>query len=79
MPCPVHEITVGEHGHRHGTDGGVTVSLMDEDGRMFKRRAIKGFGAGSGEEVCWLVVELDGVRVYQQGQHVIVTKQDLYP
>lgn len=79
MPCPVHEITVGNHGHRHGTDGAITVSLMDEAGRMFKRRAIKGFGSGSGEETCWLVVELDGVRVYQQGSHIVVTRQDLYP
>jgi hypothetical protein len=79
MNCPVHEITHGEHGHRHGTDGHITVSLLEEDGRMFKRRAIKGFGAGSGEETCWLVAELDGVRVYQQGNHIVVTRQDLYP
>lgn len=78
MPCPVHEITTGEHGHRHGTDGRITVSLLEADGRMFKRRAVKGLGAG-GEEVCWLVAELDGVRVYQQGDHVVITRQDIYP
>lgn len=79
MINPVHEITVGEHGHRHGTDGRLTVSLLDESGRMFKRRAVKGFGTGSGEEVCWLVVELENVKIYQQGDHVIVTRQDIYP
>lgn len=74
----VHEITTDEHGNQIGTDGEITVTLMD-GGRMFKRRAIKGFGSGSGEETCWLVVELDGVRVYQQGSHIVVTRQDLYP
>lgn len=79
MPCPVHEITVGNHGHRHGTDGAITVSLMDEAGRMFKRRAIKGVGTDAAQEVCWLVAELDGVRVYQHGRHIVVTKQDMNP
>lgn len=79
MNCPVHEITVGEHGHRHGSDGRVTVSLLEADGRMFKRRAIKGAGSEGAEEVCWLVAELDGVRVYQQGNHVVISRQDIYP
>jgi hypothetical protein len=46
---------------------------------MFKRRAVKGVGSGAGEETCWLVAELNGVRVYQEGAHVIVTTGDLYP
>lgn len=79
MTCPVHEITVGNHGHRHGTDGHITLSLLEEDGRLFKRRAIKNFGSENSEETCWLVAELDGVRVYQQGNHIVVTRQDLYP
>ena len=74
----VHEITTDEHGHQIGTDGDITVSLMGA-GRMFKRRAIKGAGTEGAEEVCWLVVELDGVRVYQSGKNVIVTKEDVNP
>jgi len=74
----VHEITRDGHGHQIGTDGNITVSLLGE-GRMFKRRAIKGAGTEAAEEVCWLVTELDGVRVYQQGNHIVVTKEDLNP
>lgn len=74
----VHEITTDEHGNQIGTDGEITVTLMD-GGRMFKRRAIKGVGTDAAQEVCWLVAELDGVRVYQQGRHIVVTKQDMNP
>lgn len=76
--CPVHEITVDEHGLKHGTDGNMVVSL-DPEGTMFKRRAVKGLGTPEAREECWLVAELNGVRVYQQGQHVIVTTKDLNP
>jgi hypothetical protein len=75
----VHEITVDAEGNRHGTDGTLTVSLLGTEGRMFKRRAVKGVGSGAGEETCWLVAELNGVRVYQEGANVIVTTDDLYP
>lgn len=78
MTQAVHEITTDDHGHRHGTDGEITVTLRGE-GRMFKRRGIKNFGSGLASEVCWLVAELDGVRVYQEGNNVIVTREDLYP
>jgi len=75
----VHEITTDAAGARHGTDGEITVSLLETSGRMFKRRAIKGVGTGQSEEVCWLVCELDGVRVYQQGRNIVVTRSDLNP
>ena len=78
MPL-VHEIATDDQGNRHGTDGIRTVTLRGEDGRMFKRRAVKSLGSGAGEEVCWLVTELAGVRVYQHGAHVVVTTEDLYP
>ena len=74
----VHEITRDDLGNQIGTDGQITVSLIG-DGRMFKRRAIKGIGSGNSEEVCWLVAEMDGVRVYQQGNSIIVTKNDMNP
>lgn len=76
---PTHEIVTDEAGARHGTDGAVTVSLLDAGGTMFKRRAIKGVGSDQSHEVSWLVCELNGVRVYQNGQNVVVTTQDLYP
>lgn len=74
----VHEITSDEHGNQHGTDGQITITLRG-DGRMFKRRAIKGVGTEQAHEVCYLVAEMDGVRVYQNGAHVVMTKEDLYP
>jgi hypothetical protein len=74
----IHEITRDANGHQIGSDGTISVSLIG-DGRMFKRRAIKGVGSGSQEEVSWLVTELNGVRVYQNGMNVIVTTEDLNP
>ncbi len=73
----VHEITTDAEGNHVGTDGDITVSLVG--GRMFKRRAIKGVGSGDSQQICWLVAELDGVYVYQQGNSVIVMKQDILP
>jgi hypothetical protein len=77
MPV-VHEITIDKHGNQIGTDGQITVSLIGE-GRMFKRRAVKGVGSGNAEEVCWLVAELDGVKLYQNGPHIVLTRQEMNP
>lgn len=74
-----HEITTDDAGNRHGTDGIHTMSLLNPSGRMFKRRAIKAACTPAAHEVNWLVVELNGVRVYQHGGSVIVTTQDMYP
>lgn len=78
MSAP-HEIVTDDQGVRHGTDGALTLSLLDSAGRMFKRRAIKAVGTENAREENWLVVELNGVRVYQHGAHVVITTQDLYP
>jgi hypothetical protein len=75
----VHEITTDANGNRHGSDGAVTVSLLSAAGSMFKRRAIKAAGTEQAQEVCWLVAELNGVRVYQNGSAVVVTTEDMYP
>ena len=74
----VHEITIGKQGDQIGTDGQMTVTLIG-DWRMFKRRAIKGAGSENAEEVCWLVAEIDGVKLYQNGSHIVLTKQDMNP
>lgn len=79
MAAVVHEIVEQPTGAKVGTDGAITVTLLDSDGKMFKRRAIRKVGSGQQEAVCWLVAELNGVRVYQQGNSVIVTTQDMYP
>jgi hypothetical protein len=77
MPV-VHEITSDDLGNQIGTDGNITVSLIGE-GRMFKRRAVKGAGSENAQEVCWLVAEIDGVRLYQNGNQIILTRQDMNP
>ncbi len=74
----VHEITIDKNGNQIGTDGNITVSLIGE-GRMFKRRAVKGAGSENAQEVCWLVAEIDGVRLYQNGNQIILTRQDMNP
>ena len=55
------------------------VTLLDDDGRVFRRRAIKGVGTENAVPVEWAVVELAGVRVYFDGVNVVVTRQDLMP
>ena len=62
-----------------GSNGKLTVCLAEEDGRMFRRRAIKRALSPSAEPVEWLVVELDGVKVYVHDGGVIVTRRDLRP
>lgn len=79
MRDPIHELTTTPEGVHIGTDSVVTVSLMETDGRMFRRRAVKNAGTQGASELCWLVVELDGVRVYQRGTDVIVTRANMYP
>lgn len=74
----VHEITIDKHGNHIGTDGKITVSLIG-DGRMFKRRAVKGVGSETAEEICWLVAEIDGVKLYQNESNIVLTKQEMNP
>lgn len=74
----VHDLFISDD-LKVGTDGHVKVTVMGPDGKMFKRRAIKNAGTEQATEVCYLVAELNGVRVYQNGTDVVVTTQDLYP
>ena len=82
--APPFEITAGDDGAWHGSNGRVAVSVHP-DGvcQMKKRNAIKGVGTATPRWVQWLWAELDGVRVYvnDDGGHVaiVMTKKDLYP
>lgn len=62
----------------YGNDGERTVALLDRDGRMFRRRAIRWTG-GRNERIEWLVCELGGVRVYVSDTGVVVTRTDMLP
>lgn len=46
---------------------------------MFWRRSYKGVGSGNTKEIRWLVAELDGVRLYCDGEKFLLTKKDMYP
>lgn len=78
MPDPVpFEITC-ESGVQIATNGSASVTLLD-DGRVFRRRAVKGAGTEQARRVEWAVAELNGVFVYFDGTNVVVTMKDLTP
>lgn len=72
------EITRDEHAVT-ASNGSNTLRLLDADGRVFRRRAVKGVGGGQIVQVEWAVAELAGVRVYFDGQTVVVTRRDIQP
>lgn len=61
------------------SNGVHSVSCPDPGGRVFMRRAIKGLGSAHPQPVEWAVAELDGVRAYFDGVHVVLTRRDLLP
>lgn len=56
-------------------DAKITI-LPDGETKAFGRNGIK---VNSGEHTRWAVCELDGVRLYKNGQNFVLTKQDLFP
>lgn len=79
MTVPVPFELVEQSGHRVATNGAQSLMLMEPDGRLFRRRGIKGVTGPDPQPVEWAVAELDGVRVYFDGVAVIVTRADLNP
>lgn len=79
---PEPEIARSALGELASENGLVRLVVLDADafeGRMFKRKAIKAVGTPAARRLCWLVGELEGVRVYVDGDRVTLTKRDLYP
>lgn len=74
QPAPF-EIEDNESGGKTATNGTARIALLDADGRVFRRRAVKNFT----QMVEWAVVALDGVNVYFDGVNVTVTRKDLRP
>lgn len=56
-------------------DAKITI-MPDGEKKAFARNAIK---IHSKEHTRWAVCELDGVRLYKNGQNFVLTKQDLFP
>lgn len=80
-PAVPFEIVQLEPQGKAASNGEITVSLTEVDGRMFRRRAVKGFGTGNPTQVEWLVVELDGVKVYinSEDSSIVVSRRDMHP
>jgi hypothetical protein len=72
------EITT-QDGARVASNGVRSLVLLDADGKIFRRRAVKCVGTAAAHQVEWAVAELGGVRVYVDGESVIVTRRDLQP
>lgn len=72
-----------ESGEKHATDGVHVLTVLPDavNTNTFLRRAIKVplTKEEPTHEVAWLVGELNGVRVYVTGVHIIMTTQDLNP
>lgn len=78
-PAPFSQVAEVD-GHQIRGNGTQSLQIfVAEGGRTFMRRAIKGVGTSSPRHVEWVVGELDGVRAYFDGTHVILTRQDLNP
>lgn len=73
MPAPF-EIVKDDTG-QHASNGEMIVTALDPEARVFRRRALRTDGSAAE----WCVVEQSGVRVYCDGQNVVVSKQDLNP
>jgi len=69
-------ITTDENGIQHAVNEQLQVSVLpDAKARLFHRREIRPFAGGQKRSA--LVAELDGVRVFIQGSHIVVTKRNL--
>jgi hypothetical protein len=79
-PAPF-EITAADDGSgaRSAHNGQHAMHLLEGDGRLFRRRAVKGLGSEQPAVVEWIVAELAGVRVYYDGLQVVVTRRDITP
>lgn len=56
-------------------DKKVTI-MPDGKTQVFSRNGIR---VQTGEHIRWLVCELDGVRLYVNGDNMVMTKRDMYP
>jgi hypothetical protein len=69
-----------EDGTRHAVSPDLVVTVLpDGESQMFHRNAIKkNTATGETAHLRALVAELNGVRMYLLGNHIVLTTQDLY-
>ena len=77
-PVPFEIAPLQPHGQA-ASNGATTVCLAEPDGRLFRRRGIKGVGTPAARPVEWCVAELDGVRVYVEQGSVLISRRDMWP
>ncbi len=71
------EISQDADGAWHAVNGLLSVTVLpDGKARLFHRREIRPFAKPPRKDSA-LVAELDGVRVFIRGTHIVVTKQNL--
>ena len=80
MPTPF-EITRDATGTTHATNG-TRRAVVDADvigADVFRRRGVRNVGTPQAEALEWLVVRVDGLSIYIDGDTVVVSRKDLNP
>lgn len=74
------DISQDEDGARHAVSPDMVVTVLpDGESQIFHRNAIKkNTATGEATHLRALVAELNGVRMYLLGNHIVLTTQDLY-
>jgi hypothetical protein len=74
------DIRQDEDGARHAVSPELVVTVLpDGESQIFHRNAIKkNTATGETTHVRALVAQLNGVRMYLVGGHIVLTTQDLY-
>ncbi len=75
------DIDRSENGLVHATNDAMAIHVHTEgSSKVFHRVGIqKNLKMGGTNKIKWLVCEIDGVRLYVNGDTLILTKKDLYP
>lgn len=75
VPAPFETFDV-PGGARAASNGSATLTLMEPAGpwSVHARRGIKAFGTPQAQPVEWVRAVIDGVSVYFDGTHVVVTR-----
>lgn len=75
----IFEVDRSDPGYLTAKGSDLNVSVVGGTAKVFHRRAIKRhLDTGEVEAVNILVCELNGVRIYLNGQNIIVTTEELY-
>ena len=74
------DISHDEDGARHAVSPDLVVTVLpDGESQIFHRNAIKkNTATGETTHLRALVAELNGVRMYLLGNHIVLTTQDMY-